>query len=128
MEKEAAFLCPHCGKKINNKLINSWKAEPRGTGKKAPAGQGQVPDKGVSHCIAIIDAAARKACKAGKTNDAILEKIIELVFVERNGIDIGYISSLRKIVKGDYDNGKYDHSGLGDYSGIAKILLRKLEM
>ena len=144
MGTKKVIECPHCGKKINigaaPAAVKTVKKAVGSTGKgksggkparakeklKPASGNKQVLDKGVNHCIATIDTAVFKSRKAGKATDARLEKMIELVFNE-NGLNIGDISSLRKLAKGSYNSGKHVPSGLGDYSDIAKTLLKKLE-
>ena len=136
--------CPYCGKKINvGAAPSAVKTVKKATGSsgngksgvktakeklKPASGNKQVLDKGVNHCIAVIDTAFIKSRKAGKSIDARLEKIIEVVFNERDGLNIGDISSLRNLAKGSYNSGKHVPSGLGDYSDIAKTLLKKLEI
>ena len=146
MGTKKVIECPYCGKKINVgaalAAVKTVKkaAGSSGNGKsggktakaqeklKPATGNKQVFDKGVNHCIAAIDAAVIKSRKAGKSTDARLEKMIELIFSDRDGLNIGDISSLRKLAKGSYNSGKHVPSGLGDYSDIAKTLLMKLEM
>ena len=150
MGTKKVIECPHCGKKINigaapaavktvKKAVGSTgngksggkpaRAKEKLKPKLKPAsGNKQILDQGVNHCIAAIDTAVIKSRKAGKSTDARLAKMIELVFNERDGLNIGDISSLRNLAKGSYNSGKHVPSGLGDYSDIAKTLLKKLEM
>jgi len=146
MATKNVIECPYCGKKINVgaapsavktvKKATGSSGNGKSSGKTAKAkeklkpasGNKQVLDKGVNHCITAIDNAFIKSRKAGKSIDARLEKIIEVVFNERDGLNIGDISSLRNLAKGSYNSGKHVPSGLGDYSDIAKTLLKKLEI
>ena len=137
MGTKKVIECPHCGKKINigaapaavktvKKAVGS--AGNDKSGGKPASGNKQILDQGVKHCIAAIDTAVIKSRNAGKSTDARLAKMIELIFNERDGLNIGDISSLRNLAKGSYNSGKHVPSGLGDYSDIAKKLLMKLEM
>ena len=48
MENQENFICPHCGKKVDTALINSWKARQvgRGTSEKKAASSAENGKKG----------------------------------------------------------------------------------
>lgn len=90
-------------------------------------GNRQVLDKGVNHCMALIDVSVIFSKRAAKTETEIKRKVLEWVLNKKDGLTKDNIPSLKKLATGNYDTGTYDDSGLDDYSGIAKLIIEKLE-
>ena len=84
-------------------------------------------DKEDNEAVAIIDHAVLQSGRVSRGDTARIECVLELALKKDYGINESHLPLLKNIASGKYDFGIHDHSDLGDYSGIAKRIIEKLE-